>query len=223
MFIGHVALGLAAKKIAPKTSLGTLVLSVIFVDVLWPFFLLLGLEHVRIDPGNTAVTPMDFYDYPFTHSLVTGVGWAVLFGAGYYALTRYRRGAWVVAAGVVSHWILDFFTHRPDLPVLPTNEGAKYGLGLWNFVAATVTLETAMFLIGIAIYVKTTQAKDAIGKWGLIAFLVTLFAIYLGNIFGPPPPSEQAVAMLGPVILALVAWPYWVDRHRVLRMPAKTA
>jgi hypothetical protein len=43
-------------------------LSAQLVDLLWPIFLLLGLEHVRIAPGNTRFTPLDFYDDPITHS-----------------------------------------------------------------------------------------------------------------------------------------------------------
>jgi hypothetical protein len=66
VFVGHYALGFAGKKLAPRISLGTLFLSAQLVDLLWPLFLLLGLEHVRIDPGNTVVTPLDFYDYPLT-------------------------------------------------------------------------------------------------------------------------------------------------------------
>ena len=74
MFIGHYGVALAAKKLAPRTSLGILFLAAQFVDMLWPVFLLAGMEHVRIDPGNTAFTPLDFYDYPISHSLLTGIG-----------------------------------------------------------------------------------------------------------------------------------------------------
>ena len=50
MFIGHFGVAFAAKKVAPETSLGTLILAAQFLDFLWPFFLLLGIEHVRIAP-----------------------------------------------------------------------------------------------------------------------------------------------------------------------------
>jgi hypothetical protein len=69
MFIGHLAVALAAKKLAPKTSLGTLVLGADFADFLWPALLLLGLEQVRITPGITNVAPFDFVSYPISHSL----------------------------------------------------------------------------------------------------------------------------------------------------------
>jgi len=70
MFIGHFGVGFAAKKTIPKTSLGTLLLASQFVDLLWPFFLIFGIEVVAIDPGNTAFTPLDFIYYPFSHSLL---------------------------------------------------------------------------------------------------------------------------------------------------------
>ncbi len=216
MFIGHFALGLAAKKIAPKTSLGTLMLSTVFVDELWPFFVLLGWEHVRIDPGNTAFTPMDFYDYPWSHSLLMTTLWAGLFGWAYWAKTRYRRGAWVVAAGVLSHWVLDWVTHRPDLPLWPGPGSPTMGLGLWNSVAATLAVEIPLYLLGIGIYLRATRAKDRVGSYGLGAFLALLFALYLGNAFGPPPPSAEAIGYMGPVTAALFALPYWIDRHRTV-------
>lgn len=215
MFIGHFAVGLAAKKLAPRTSLGTLFLSVGFVDVLWPFFVLFGWEHARIEPGNTVVTPLDFYDYPYSHSLVAGIGWALFFGGIYFAMTRYRRGAVVVGLGVLSHWVLDALSHRPDMPIWLNNEGPKVGLGLWNSLVATLIVETAMYLIAIAIYVKATRPRDKTGTWSLVTFLATLFMIYLGNIFGPPPPSAEFIGYMAPAILALFAWPYWIDRHRV--------
>lgn len=192
-------------------------LSVVFVDVLWPFFLLLGLEHVRIDPGNTAVTPFDLYDYPISHSLVTGIGWALLFGAVYLAVTGYRRGALVLAAGVLSHWVLDFITHRPDMPILPNNHGPKVGLGLWNSIPGTLIVETLIFAAGITIYLQTTRPKDRVGSWGFAAFMAFLFLAYMGNIFGPPPPDERTLAIAAASTSLLFFFPYWIDRHRSLR------
>lgn len=215
MFVGHFALGFAAKKIAPKTSLGTLLLSVGFVDVLFPFFLLLGWEHVRIVPGITRVMPFDLYDMPYTHSLLMGVAWAAVFGGVYYGLRRYARGAWVVAAGVLSHWVLDFLSHRPDMPLGLAADSPKYGLGLWNSLAGTLIVESALWVSGVAIYVQATRAKDAVGKWSLIAFVGAFSLMYVANVFGPPPPSAEAFGWSGFVILALFAWPYWIDRHRV--------
>src|SRR5437588_9872370 len=116
MFIGHFAVGFAAKKYAQRTPLVLLLAAPLFADLLWPIFLLLGWEHVRIDPGNTRFTPLDFYDYPISHSLVAAIGWSVLFGGIYFTVRRRASVAVLLGAGVLSHWGLDFLVHRPDLP-----------------------------------------------------------------------------------------------------------
>jgi membrane-bound metal-dependent hydrolase YbcI (DUF457 family) len=131
MFIGHFGVALAGKRAAPKTSLGTLILAAQFLDLLWPVFLLLGIEHVEIAPGITRVSAMNFTDYPISHSLLMALVWSALVGGVYYGLRRDRRAAWVVAALVLSHWVLDFIVHRPDLPLWPGGQ-ARAGLGLWN-------------------------------------------------------------------------------------------
>ncbi len=217
MFIGHFGLALAAKKASPKTSLGTLMLAAGFVDVLWPLFLLLGWERVRVDPGNTVVTALDFQHYPFSHSLLMSFVWAAAFAAVYFGVRRYPRGAVVVGLLVLSHWVLDYLTHRPDLPLLPAG-GPVVGLGLWNHLAATLIIEGAIFFTGIWVYLRATQPRDGIGRWGFASLMVLLVVIYLANIFGPPPPGAQAIAVVGMCSLLLFAWPYWVDRHRVVEV-----
>ena len=216
MFIGHFGAGLAAKRIAPSVSLGTLFLSVQFVDLLWPLFLLLGLEQVRIDPGNTVVTPLDFCDYPISHSLIGVIGWSLALGGAYLLLRGGKRGAVVVAAGVASHWFLDLVVHVPDLPLLPG--GPYVGLGLWNSTAGTVVVEFFILTAGIVVYVAKTLAKDRTGRYAFRSLIGLLVLIQLGNLMGPPPPSEIVIAWVGLAQWLLVAWAYWVDRHRTVEM-----
>jgi membrane-bound metal-dependent hydrolase YbcI (DUF457 family) len=213
MFVGHIAVGLAAKKAAPKVSLGTLIMSAQFVDLLWPVFLLLGLEHVRIDPGNTAVTPLDFYDYPITHSLVGSLGWSVALGLVYYTARRSARGAWIVGAAVFSHWILDAITHRPDLALYPGSH-TFVGLGLWNSLAGTVAVELVMFALGIVLYFRSTMARDRTGRYAFWSLIAVLAVLYVGNLVGPPPPSARALAVFSLGGWLFVVWAYWADRHR---------
>jgi membrane-bound metal-dependent hydrolase YbcI (DUF457 family) len=213
MFIGHYAVALAAKKASPRTSLGTLFMAAQLVDLVWPLLLLLGIEHVRIDPGNTAFTPLDFYDYPVTHSLAGAALWAILFGVLYRVIRRDVRGGIVVGACVFSHWILDFLTHRPDLPLWFTGT-ARAGAGLWNSVAGTLLVEVSMFAVGIAIYLRTTRPRDRTGLYAFWSLVVVIFAIYCGNVAGPPPPDAGMIAIVGNAAWLFVLWAYWADSHR---------
>jgi len=213
MFIGHLALGFAAKRALPTISLAVLFVAVQLADVLWPIFVAAGIEHVRIDPGNTAVTPLDFVSYPYSHSLVFLVIWGIAFGALYHFAGRDRSALLILAALVVSHWVLDFVTHRPDMPIYPGS--AKYGLGLWNSKIATVAIEVPMFAGGLWSYMRTTKARDAIGRWAFGGLAVFLVIAYVANLAGPPPPSVTALwitAIVGAAILTL--WSWWADRHR---------
>ena len=213
MFLGHFALGLAAKKLTPYTSLGTLVVAVQLLDLIWPTFLLLGIERVRVDPGNTAVTPLAFDHYPWTHSLALSVVWAAAFAALYAFFRRYPRGAWVAGLGVVSHWVLDFVSHRPDLPLAPGLTG-RFGLSLWHSVPLTAAVEASLFACGVWLYARSTEPSDRLGTWALAGFAVALPLIYAASLFGPPPPSARAVAIAGQAQWLLVFWALWIDRHR---------
>ncbi|HEY3233269.1 MAG TPA: metal-dependent hydrolase [Polyangiaceae bacterium] len=213
MFIGHFAVGFASKRLAPRTSLVWLVLAPIFADVLWPVFVLAGMEQVRIDPGNTAVTPLDFVSYPWSHSLLMLTVWGALFGAVYVLCTHDRRAALILAAGVVSHWVLDFVTHRPDLPLYPGG-GPRVGLSLWSSIPATIAVESVLFAAGLALYFGATRAKNRKGTLGCWAFIVLLLFIYTANLFGPPPPSPNAIAIAGLLANLLLLWVWWFDRNR---------
>jgi hypothetical protein len=215
LYIGHYAVAFAAKRVAPKTSLGVLLGAALFVDLLWPIFLLLGWERVKIAPGNTAFTPLDFVYYPFTHSLLTGLGWALAAGLIYLAATRYRAGAITVAVLVISHWLLDLVVHRPDLPLAPGST-VLLGFGLWDSVAATLVVEAILFAVGLWIYLHTTRAKDNIGRYGLLLFVVTNLLIYVGAAFGPPPPGEAALAWTALGVWLFPLWAGWCDRHRAV-------
>jgi membrane-bound metal-dependent hydrolase YbcI (DUF457 family) len=213
MFLGHYALAFGAKRIAPAVSLGTLFLACQFADLLWPTLLVLGLEIVEIDPGNTLVTPLNFVKYPYSHSLVMLLVWSVVLALLYLAVRRGRAGAITVGVLVFSHYLLDVIMHRPDLPVTIGGD-TRLGFGLWNYPGTTLAIESALFLGGIAMYVSVTRERDRIGKMALLALIATLGAIYFAALYGPPPPNAQAVAMAGHLSWLFVLWGYWIDRHR---------
>ena len=213
MFVGHFGVGLGLKAVVPAISLGTLFLAAQFIDLLWPSLLIVGLEHVEISPGITRVTPLDFVSYSISHSLLAVVGWAVLFALAYLLIRKHRLGAVICGAAVMSHWLLDLVTHRPDLPLYPGGE-SLVGFGLWNSLWATLVVELLLFGGGIWLYLRSTRARDRIGTIGLWALLGFLLLVYLGNVLGPPPESPTAIAWLGHAQWLLIGWGYWVDRHR---------
>jgi membrane-bound metal-dependent hydrolase YbcI (DUF457 family) len=214
MFIGHFAVGLAAKRVAPRVSLGVLLGAPLFLDLLWPVFLALGIESVRIEPGNTVVTPLDLRDYPYSHSLLMALFWSILFGGVAGTLYRSVRVALVLGALVFSHWLLDFVTHKPDMPLYP-GSSTYVGLGLWNSLAGTLLVEVSLFVVGVALYVQSTRATDKRGSLGFWSLIATLCAVYLAAIFGPPPPNEQALAVSAFGVVVLLGWAFWADRNRV--------
>ena len=213
MFIGHYALALAAKRAAPRTSLGTLFVAVQLADMLWPILLLLGWEHAHFEAGPNPFLVLWLDSIPISHSLLTLIAWGTLFAGLYHWHTGYARGALVVALAVVSHWVLDFVTHRPDMPLYPG--GPKLGLGLWNSVAGTIVVEAAMFVVGVWMYLRATRARDAVGRYGLAALLTVLVLSYVGSLLGGAPPSMRAVEIGGIIFGWLfVLWAAWGDRHR---------
>jgi membrane-bound metal-dependent hydrolase YbcI (DUF457 family) len=218
MFIGHFAVGFAAKRYAPRTSLAVLLAAPLLSDLLWPPFLLLGWETVRIDPARTKVSPLNFTSFPWSHSLLMCAVWAALFAAIYYWITRYWPGTLAIALGVLSHWLLDWITHGKDMPLYPG--GAKFGLGLWNSVAGTLGVELAMFATGVWLYVLTTKARDRIGRYGFVAYVVLLVASYLRDTFSSQLPHSVKAEIAWPGLIAgvvMLIWAWWFDRHRDLK------
>jgi hypothetical protein len=217
MFIGHFALGFAAKKVTPAVSLGTLFLACQLADLVWPTLVLLGIEIVEITPGATEVTPLTFVSYPYSHSLVALLAWAVAVSGLYWIVQRAGVIALaVIGALVLSHWVLDVVSHAPDMPVTLRGD-TRLGLGLWYSLPATLVVESLLFAAGVWLYARTTVARDRAGTWGFWGLVAFLAAIYASSLFGPPPPSVTAIAGAGHAIWLLVLWGYWLDRHREAR------
>lgn len=211
MFIGHFGAGLASKAVDKKLSLGTIILATQFIDLMWPILLLLGVEKVKIEPGNTPFTPLNFVSYPYSHSMFTVLIWGILFGVIYFALKKDLKGSIVLGLLVFSHWILDLISHRPDLPLFPWGE-FKAGFGLWNSVLLTIVVEGAIFIGGIYFFLKAKEDKDSKFNVRFWSFIIFLSFIYFSNIAGPVPPSESELAYTGLALWIFVAWGYWIDK-----------
>lgn len=212
MLAGHLAVALGAKKADAGLPLWALVGAAFWLDLLWPLLLVLGIEEVRVQPGDTAFTNLTFVSYPWTHSLVMAAAWSL----GAFALATFAgwsrvRGA-ILGALVFSHWVLDFVTHRPDLPLWPG--GPVVGLGLWNSVAGTLVVEGGLYAAALGLYLAGSRSRDGIGRyalWGLIALIGLIWAT---QPWSPPPPSSPAVAWGALILWLLLPWAAWIDRHR---------
>jgi len=218
MFIGHYGIAFALKRAEPKLSLGTLFIAVQFPDLLWGIFLLLGWEHARIVPGYTAVTPLEFLNYPISHSLVGVISWSVVAAALYYSwptrdTSRHWQAAAVVGLAVFSHWPLDVLVHLPDLPLMGT-DSTKLGFGLWNNRVATLAAEALVFGAGLALYVARGSHRHPVRAGRILVVVLLLVGTYLASVYGPPPPSMTIVAVSDIVfILAIGALAGWADRR----------
>lgn len=214
MFLPHFSAAFAGKRIAPRPSLGWFVAACQLPDLVWPFFVLAGWERVAIAPGNTAYTPLAFEHYPWTHSLLMVAVWGIALGALYGLRARDGRGAVVLALVVVSHWVLDWISHGPDLPLVPWSD-VTYGLGLWRSVPATLAVEVGLFAAALAWYVRGTAARDRVGRVGLWALAAILLLAFAGAALGPPPPNATTVAASALFIWLLIPLSAWIDKHRV--------
>lgn len=208
MFIGHYALALSAKKIDKLPSLALMFMAVQFLDLLWPIFVLLGIETFEVEVGNTALTPLNFVSYPYSHSLLMTMVWATLFGSIYQVVTKNKKGALLLGALVLSHWVLDFLTHRPDLPLSPFTD-TKVGLGLWNMPVVEIILEISLFLYGAFLYFKTVNPQRKVAYFSMISLFLI---IHVMNIFGPPPPSIDAVAWSANALWLFIFWAWWIEK-----------
>ena len=217
MFVGHQAVAFAAKRAAPRVSLGTLQLAAIFPDLLACALVIAGMEHIRISPGITAFSWLDGYDLAISHSLMMDVVWSALFAAVYFLWRRDARGAWVLCGLVLSHWVLDYVTHRPELHLVPGAE-SRVGLGLWNSVPATFAVEGGLWIACLAVYVRATAPKTRLGTYALYALVVLLTLVFIAIPFGPPPPTVLVAAAGGGVAIVLIlAWCYWIETLRTPR------
>lgn len=212
MFAGHLAVALGARAAEPRVPLAVAVAAAFALDLLWPLLLLLGLESVRVHPGDTAFTNLAFDSYPWSHSLALVLVWSAVAGAVAHRALGSIRAAAVVAALVLSHWGLDFLTHRPDLPLWPS--GPRVGWGLWESIAGTIAVEGALLLAGMAAYLRATTARDPVGRWSLAGLVALATAIWITQPWSPPPPSATAVAVGALALWLFLPWAWWIDGHR---------
>ena len=216
MFVGHLAVAFASKRLRPEVSLGWFVAAATTLDLVWPLFMLLGVEQVRIAAVGTGFNRLVFDSYPWSHSLLMAVIW----GAALAAIARWRGvaapAAYLIALLVVSHWVLDFITHAPDMPLWP-GSSPRLGLGLWNSVPGTLALEGALWLGTITLYVKVRRPTGWLGPlalWSLVAISTVMWG---AGPWSPPPPTPRALAWFALIGWIIVPWSVLADKYYAVR------
>jgi len=219
MFVGHLAVALIAKRIRPAISLGWLVAAATALDLIWPVLLLLGWEQVRIVPGAMAFNFLVFDSYPWSHSLLMAAVWGVVL-AGFARWRGYGLGdGRLLFTLVMSHWVLDFLTHAPDMPLWP-GESPHVGLGLWNSAVGTLLLEGMLWVTGIVLYLGPRRATSRVGPIACWSLVLSSTAIWVSSPWSSPPPSPEALGWFALIGWILVPWAGLADRHYTLH-PAK--
>jgi membrane-bound metal-dependent hydrolase YbcI (DUF457 family) len=213
MFIGHFGLGMAGKGTLRRPSLFVYLMAAQWLDLIWPIFLLLGWEHVKIVGGNNPLLNISFIYYPFSHSLLFSVIWSLIYGSVYYFFKKDLPSSLVLGFLVFSHWLLDFFTHIPDLPMGPW-DGYRVGLGLWNYPMVTVIVESIIFFLGIILYLRSTRSNGIAGHISFWSLVLLLVFFYISSFYSPPPDSEKSLGVFAMAQWLLLALAYWIDRTR---------
>lgn len=211
MFIGHFAPAFVAAAVSPQSPrLGTLFVAAQLVD--WAFFALalIGVEKMRIDPAASEMVPFDLYYMPYTHSLIGAGFWALACMVVVAVPQRQWFGGLLAGVVVLSHWLLDWLVHVPDLTL--DGEPPKLGLGLWNSPWIAMPLELGLTLAAFGYYV--TRTRGPVGP--PVVLLAVLLLLQAANWFAPHPeaagPFLYVQALIAFAILTGLA--AWVGENR---------
>jgi hypothetical protein len=202
MLAGHYSAAFLAKAVEPRVPLWLLMLAAQLTDIVWACLVLLGVEHLRVDP-SLASNPLDLYDMPYTHSLVGTLVWAALAYAIVKQWLGSRRAALVTSATVLSHWVLDLVVHRPDLTLW--GSAPKLGLSVWEHPRLALALELGLLLGSAWIYVRVQGIPPA-GRRGVALLTAALAVVQLSTAFAPPPLGPTGVAITALLLFFATAW-----------------
>lgn len=215
MFIGHFAPAFVAAAVSPeRPRLGLMFVAAQLVD--WAFFIfsIVGVEHMRIvDPPASAMSPIDFHHMPYTHSLIGTAIFAAAFLGVVAVLRRDLKLGLLAGLVVLSHWLMDWLVHVPDLTLDGTPP--KLGLGLWDMPWVAIPLELGLTLGAFAFYLRRTR-----GPAGPPAILIGVMLLLQAiSWFGPQPESAEVVFAMQALLAfgIMTALATWVGENRWFR------
>ncbi len=133
----HVSTALAVKRAFPVAPLFGLMLAAQAIEFLWVVLTYLGVEHQSVDPNG--YLHLDYL--PYSHSLLTGLGSAIVA----YAIIRWGFGhprlALAVALAMASYIVYELIQHEPDIQLAPGIDRPRFGLELAAIPALDFVVE----------------------------------------------------------------------------------
>lgn len=192
MLIGHYGPAFIIKAIDKRVPLWGLFIAVQVPDIIWGILILLGVEKANINPSLTS-NPLDLSYMPYSHGLLSCIVYSLLIVAILLLFKTKKQIAWWMGLAVFSHWLLDFLSHRPDLPVY--GDTMKIGLGLWNYPTLAVIVEVGIFVVGAIWY---AIAVGGFKRWAAVLFwLFVVVAVIASSVRGDAmsPSSASLVAV----------------------------
>ncbi len=215
MLVGHISAALIAKQVEPRLSLGILLLASLLADVLLFALILTGVEAVEFRTSLKAAAYYSPLRVAFSHSLVT----LAIFGAAAAVFcARRMKSTWAAAVlglTLVSHWVLDLFTH-PVLPVLPAATGRPIYAGstLARWIVIVMVVEAVIWAGALFLYVRDSRGVNAAGRYAFWSGAVAWTWIWWANLAGPPREASAAPIEMLIVLALIVAWGFWMNRAR---------
>jgi len=217
MGIGHVAVGLGLKCAGPRLNAGLLVFSAFFADFLLGWFVLAGWESYQYPP-DYASKHYILFTFPWSHGLLPDLVWGTVLGLLVWLLRRERRAALMAGLAAVSHFLLDGIVHVKGLPVAGPGT-YEFGLGLWKNLPVESTLEAAMTVAALFLYLRATRDHSRARRIGMVIYAVLLGALAIAGQATATVPAPRNVLIANwiaaPVVMSLL--PGWIDRRQRLR------
>jgi len=214
MGIGHAAVGLGLKAADRRLNAGLLIFAAFLADFLLGWFTLAGWESYEY-PQNYASVHYMFFNFPWSHGLLPLMVWGACLGAVVWVFRREIRPAVIVGIAVVSHFLLDGLVHLKGLPVAGPGTW-KLGLGLWRDLPLALSIEAAMTVAALAIYVWAARHHTRGRRFCMVAYMALLGALAIvGQSFSSDPAGRTGLIVnwiTGPLVFAVVAWS--IDHQR---------
>jgi hypothetical protein len=182
MIAGHFGFAAAVKSRETAIPLWALMLATVWLDIVFVPLFVAGIETVQKAGDAHGGYGALIIHADYTHSFVGMALLSAMLG-GFAGLFWGKRSGIVIGLVAASHWLLDLFVHRADLPILPGNIGnlPAFGFGLWRYPDGSAVIELVLVLGGAWLYWHAAnRVVAAAGRGGPAAAISASLIAILG-------------------------------------------